>query len=63
MLFRSLDCYWIETATGLLYRAETWEGGALAYEMVQTSLQPLEEGVRFALPDGTVLHTSAAVGQ
>ncbi|MCI8829151.1 MAG: hypothetical protein HFE98_10010 [Ruminiclostridium sp.] len=59
----TLDCYWIEMATGLLYRAETWEGGALAYEMVQTSLQPLEEGVRFALPDGTVLHTSAAVGQ
>ena len=31
--------------------------------MVQTSLQPLEEGVSFALPDGTVLHTSAAVGE
>lgn len=59
----ALDCYWIETATGLLYRAETWEGDVLVYEMVQTSLQPLEEGVSFALPDGTVLHTSAAVGE
>lgn len=59
----TLDCYWIETATGLLYRAETWEGDVLVYEMVQTGLQPLEEGVSFALPDGTVLHTSAAVGE
>lgn len=60
----TLDCYWIETATGLLCGAETWEGETLVYEMKQTGLQtPLPQGVDFALPDGRVLHSSAAVGE
>ena len=60
----TLDCYWIETATGLLYGAETWEGEALVYEMTQTGLQtPLPQGVDFALPDGRILYSSAAVGE
>lgn len=61
----SRDNYWIETGTGLLCAAETWENGKKVYEMAETSLQsPLEEGYEFALPDGTVLHTvSAAVQQ
>lgn len=59
----ALDCYWIETATGLLYSAETWEGELLVYQMVQTNLQLLEEGTEFTLPDGSVLHSSAAVGE
>lgn len=58
----SLDCYWIETATGLLCGAETRENGKTVYEMTETALRtPLEGGVSFALPDGTVLHESSAV--
>ena len=62
----SKDCYWIETATGLLYRGETREGGKVVYEMHQTVLEtPMTEGISFALPDGTVLHTysPAVVGE
>lgn len=58
----SLDRYWIETATGLLCGAETQENGRTVYEMTATALRaPLEDGVSFALPDGTVLHESSAV--
>lgn len=60
----TLDCYWIETATGLLCAAETWEGETLVYEMSQTSIQaPLSAGVDFSLPGGTVLHSTSAVGE
>ncbi|MDY3015180.1 MAG: hypothetical protein SOR61_08405 [Evtepia sp.] len=52
------DCYWIETATGLLYRGETLEQGKVVYEMHQTLLKaPMDEEVSFSLPDGKVLHT------
>jgi hypothetical protein len=55
-----VNCYWIETATGLLYAAAIQEDGETVYEMAQTTLRtPLESGVSFALPDGTVLHESA----
>ncbi|MDO4515838.1 MAG: hypothetical protein Q4C76_01700 [Bacillota bacterium] len=58
----SLDRYWIETATGLLCGAETQENGRTVYEMTAAALRtPLEDGVSFALPDGTVLHESVAV--
>lgn len=57
----SLDRYWIETATGLLCAAETYEGEKKVYEMTQTQFTaPLEAGVTFSLPDGTVLHESTA---
>lgn len=55
-----LDRYWIETATGLLCAAETLADGITVYTMAEGSLRtPLEGGVSFALPDGTVLHESS----
>ena len=58
----TLDRYWIETATGLLWGAETLEGDQKVYEMTETSCTiPLGEEIAFSLPDGTVLHTSSAV--
>lgn len=57
----TLDGYWIETATGLLWAAETREGERTVYEMTGGTLRvPLEDGVTFALPDGTVLHESSS---
>ena len=57
-----LDRYWIETATGLLCAAETLADGVTVYTMTEESLRtPLEAGVTFQLPDGTVLHESSAV--
>lgn len=56
----SVERYWIETATGLLCAAETVEEGQVVYEMTETTLRaPLEAGVSFALPDGTVLHETS----
>lgn len=56
------DRYWIDTASGLLCGAETYEGDRKVYEMVQTQFSsPLEEGTVFSLPDGTVVHESSAV--
>lgn len=55
-----LDRYWVETATGLLCAAETLSDGVTVYTMAETALRtPLEGGVTFELPDGTVLHTSS----
>ena len=57
-----LDRYWVETATGLLCAAETLADGVTVYTMTEESLRtPLEGGVTFDLPDGTVLHESSAV--
>lgn len=57
------DCYWIETATGLLCAAETYEGDRIVYAMTETACTiPLDAGIAFALPDGTVLHESGSVG-
>ena len=51
--------YWVETATGLLYAAETVSGGKVVYSMTETARSaPMSESHRFALPDGTVLHES-----
>lgn len=56
----SVDRYWIETATGLLCAAEMVEDGQVVYEMTETAFRtPLEAGVNFALPDGTVLHETS----
>jgi len=55
-----VDRYWVETATGLLQAAETYENDVLVYQMAVTSQTiPLEKEVKFTLPDGTVLHTAA----
>ncbi len=55
----TLDCtyrYWIETASGLLYAAETIENGAVVYQMKETArTAPMGEPFSFALPNGTVL--------
>ena len=57
-----LDRYWVETATGLLFAAETLADGVTVYTMTEDALRtPLEGGVTFELPDGTVLHESSAV--
>ena len=57
-----LDRYWVETATGLLCAAETLADGVTVYSMAEETLQtPLEDGVTFELPDGTVLHQHSAV--
>lgn len=56
------DRYWIDTASGLLCGAETYEGNRKVYEMAQTKFTaPLEAGTVFSLPDGTVLHESSIV--
>lgn len=56
------DRYWIDTASGLLCGAETYEEDRKVYEMVQTQFaSPLEEGTVFSLPDGTVVHESSAL--
>lgn len=56
-----LNCsyrYWIETASGLLYAAESIENGTVVYQMEETLLtSPMTEDFSFALPDGTVLHS------
>ena len=55
--------YWVETATGLLYAAETVSGGKTVYVMTETALTaPMAENHSFALPDGTVLH-SFSIGE
>ena len=56
------DRYWIETATGLLYMAETLEGDRAVYHMKETALEtPVPGGTAFSLPDGTVLHEGSTV--
>ena len=60
-LLGTRDCYWIETATGLLYAAETYAGDRVVYAMTESACTiPLDAGIAFALPDGTVLHESGA---
>ena len=57
-----LDRYWIDTDTGLLCAAETYEEDTKVYEMTETQLRaPLEDGIVFSLPDGTILHESSSV--
>lgn len=58
----SLDRYWIETATGLLSAFETLEEEQTVYAVAETTFQaPLEAGVTFALPDGTLLHETSGL--
>ena len=55
-----VDRYWIDTASGLLFAAESSAGDTITYEMNETQLKtPLTSGVTFALPDGTVLHETS----
>ena len=58
----TVDCYWIETATGLLAFCETMEGEKLVYSMAETDFtSPLESPDEFTiLPDGS---TPSAVQQ
>lgn len=53
--------YWISVTEGLLVAAETWQGEELVLSMSAAQAEmPVPPGVRFELPDGTVLHTPAS---
>ena len=55
-----LEEYWISVDTGLLVRAESREGENVFYRMSGYTVEtPATPGLPFALPDGTVLHTTA----
>ena len=48
--------------TPLICAAETYEEDTKVYEMTETQLRaPLEDGIVFSLPDGTILHESSSV--
>ena len=54
-------CYWVEVASGLLTAAEQEQDGKLIYRMTVSDLQqPCPAQTQFALPEGTVLHTSTS---
>ena len=58
----TLERYWVEIATGLLYAAETECDGKVIYTMTETALTaPMTEAHSFALPDGTVRHENSVV--
>ena len=43
-------------------RDRTYEEDTKVYEMTETQLRaPLEDGIVFSLPDGTILHESSSV--
>lgn len=55
--------YWISVDTGLLVRAESRKGEEVFYRMSGYTVEtPATPGQTFALPDGTVLHTTALPG-
>ena len=57
--YTHLDVY---KRQGLLCAAETYEEDTKVYEMTETQLRaPLEDGIVFSLPDGTILHESSSV--
>lgn len=53
------QCFWVSVDSGLLVRAELWQGDTLLYRSsALTPVQsPCPEDALFSLPDGTVLHT------
>lgn len=54
-----LEQYWIEVSSGLLVAAETRdrEDDRLVHRMTETSYEsPIQDSIRFMLPDGQVLH-------
>lgn len=55
--------YWISVDTGLLVHAESRKGEEVFYRMSGYTVEtPATPGQTFALPDGTVLHTTALPG-
>lgn len=51
--------YWVSVETGLLVAAETKKGDETVLLMSSGAVErPAQQGKSFALPDGTVLHTS-----
>ena len=52
--------YWVSVDNGLLVAMETWKGEELLSTMTSYVVErPVPTGVRFTLPDGEVLHTTA----
>lgn len=52
--------YWISVDTGLLVRSESRKGDEVFYRMSGYTVEtPAAQGLTFALPDGTALHTTA----
>ena len=55
-----LESYWVSVDTGLLVRSESSKDGEVFYRMSGYTVEtPAAPGLSFALPDGTVLHTTA----
>ena len=55
-----LESYWISVDTGLLVHAESSKDGEVFYRMSGYTVEtPATPGLNFALPDGTVVHTTA----
>ena len=55
-----LESYWVSVDTGLLVRSESSKDGQVFYSMGGYTVEtPAAPGLSFALPDGTVLHTTA----
>lgn len=58
-----LERFWVAVNTGLLVAAETVQDGALIYRMTTSQVEaPVERGVVFSLPDGTVMHIAGLEG-
>lgn len=55
-----VESYWVSVDTGLLVRAESSKDGQVFYRMSGYTVEtPAAPGLSFALPDGTVLHTTS----
>ncbi len=55
-----VESYWVSVDTGLLVRAESSKDETVFYRMSGYTVEtPAAPGLTFALPDGTVLHTTA----
>ncbi len=57
-----IEEYWVSVDTGLLVRAESRKGEDVFYRMSGYTVEtPATPGLSFALPDGTVLHTTTVL--
>lgn len=55
-----VESYWVSVDTGLLVHAESSKDGEVFYRMSGYTVEtPATPGQSFALPDGTVMHTTA----
>lgn len=55
-----VEKYWVSVDTGLLVRSESSKAGEVFYSMSGYTVEtPVAPGQTFALPDGTILHTTS----